>query len=211
MDKKLYQIENIPEFKNIGDATLYLEKLLKTNESDYTNATFAQFVQCLSSKYPEKLSNCFSNRIIRIHEKRSKYLAAGATLFNHNFTKVVLVQDYKDRYSFPKGCVNGKETLKQAAIREVSEETNVKLDIERLQEPCFSFQHRSRFFYLFPVHNVAEGRQLRSNDFKEIKKVNFFDLQDIKYLKLNKATASVLSSVVGYAIQQRFHSQLLPM
>ncbi len=61
--------------------------------------------------------------------------SAGGIVFN-NKGQVLLVGNYKPEkdvnyWGFPKGHPEGKESLKEAALREVEEETGVKAEITR--------------------------------------------------------------------------------
>ena len=53
--------------------------------------------------------------------------ACGCIIINEN--KVLLVRQNKGHWEFPKGHVEGNETEKETAIREVKEETNLDVGI----------------------------------------------------------------------------------
>ena len=55
--------------------------------------------------------------------------SCGAIVFNENTEKVLLVKMHNGNWGFPKGHIENNETKEETAIREVLEETNVKIKI----------------------------------------------------------------------------------
>ena len=55
--------------------------------------------------------------------------SCGAIVFNENTEKVLLVKMHNGNWGFPKGHIENNETKEETAIREVHEETNVKIKI----------------------------------------------------------------------------------
>ena len=55
--------------------------------------------------------------------------SCGAIVFNENTEKVLLVKMHNGNWGFPKGHIESNETKEQTAIREVFEETNIKIKI----------------------------------------------------------------------------------
>ena len=55
--------------------------------------------------------------------------SCGAIVFNENTEKILLVKMYNGNWGFPKGHIEKDETKEETAIREVLEETNVRIKI----------------------------------------------------------------------------------
>ena len=55
--------------------------------------------------------------------------SCGAIVFNENTEKVLLVKMHNGNWGFPKGHIESNETKEETAIREVFEETNIKIKI----------------------------------------------------------------------------------
>ena len=55
--------------------------------------------------------------------------SCGAIVFNENTEKILLVKMHNGNWGFPKGHIEKDETKEETAIREVHEETNVKIKI----------------------------------------------------------------------------------
>lgn len=55
--------------------------------------------------------------------------SCGAIIFNENTEKVLLVKMHNGNWGFPKGHIESNETKEETAIREVFEETNIKIKI----------------------------------------------------------------------------------
>ena len=55
--------------------------------------------------------------------------SCGAIVFNENTEKILLVKMHNGNWGFPKGHIEKDETKEETAIREVLEETNVRIKI----------------------------------------------------------------------------------
>ena len=58
-----------------------------------------------------------------------KEYSCGAIVYNDENLFLVIKHRYGGHYSFPKGHIEGLETKKETAIREVKEETNIDIKI----------------------------------------------------------------------------------
>ncbi len=67
-----------------------------------------------------------SNIIIYSHKTPQIWYAAGAIIFNSDFTKTIIVKTQKGNIGFPKGGREKNERVHQTAHREVKEETGLK-------------------------------------------------------------------------------------
>lgn len=77
--------------------------------------------------------------------------SAGAVIYRKNaqHLEFLILQSVKDqRWGFPKGHLEGKETEKQAAIREVKEESGLA--------PHFDFAFKRKIKYWLPNKNEKE-------------------------------------------------------
>lgn len=58
---------------------------------------------------------------------------AGVFLYDPTLQKILLVQSRGDKWGFPKGTLEDNETIEECAIREVFEETGIRLTLDQLQ------------------------------------------------------------------------------
>lgn len=72
-----------------------------------------------------------------------------------------------NKYGFPKGHQENKESLKETAIREFLEETGIdKIDYRKLKEPILSTSsNKNIYFYLYPTEEIWDLNKLYSNHF----------------------------------------------
>jgi 8-oxo-dGTP pyrophosphatase MutT (NUDIX family) len=70
--------------------------------------------------------------------------SAGVILFSGQRNKVLMVQQYGETWSFPKGHVENGESLKDCAFRELEEETGINLESDWITvSPPFSYSRES--------------------------------------------------------------------
>ncbi len=53
-------------------------------------------------------------------------ISAGGVVYNPKLKKILLIKDFGNKWTLPKGWIEKGETAEQAAVREVQEETGVK-------------------------------------------------------------------------------------
>ena len=126
-------------------------------------------------------------------KRRTK--SAGAVIMSADGHQCLLVrQRQTQNWSFPKGTCMENETLENCMYREVFEETGVDLHQYRFFQNGKRRWKRYVLFLIFllePYTNI----QLKINDNHEIDRVEWIDCKDIKDIKLNQVTASVLYSL----------------
>ena len=64
-----------------------------------------------------------------LNDKFEYEKSCGAIVFNENTEKILLVKMHNGNWGFPKGHIESNETKEETAIREVFEETNIKIKI----------------------------------------------------------------------------------
>ena len=74
-----------------------------------------------------------------------KRMAVGVLLFNNAEELLVVKPTYKENWSIPGGVCDENESLRETAIREVKEETN--LDIKKVQLLCVDYMSRGKSEY----------------------------------------------------------------
>lgn len=130
-------------------------------------------------------------------EKKINKVVAGVLMVNRNIlgeTFILIVQSYGELYGLPKGCVEMGETCKQAAHRELEEETGIKLDLENSYEinKYYGSSRKYSFFVTYVDCNV-DTRFIPLNDV-EITSVGFVKLENIKFLKLNRISSDIIEN-----------------
>ncbi len=103
-------------------------------------------------------------------------------------------ENYKGYWVIPGGGVKFGETIQDAAIREIKEETNLDVEIIKLigYKEIINVSgdyHSIVFFYLAkPKHMNIEAKE-------DISSAKFFSLEEIKQLKIIESAEQVLKEV----------------
>jgi 8-oxo-dGTP pyrophosphatase MutT (NUDIX family) len=93
-----------------------------------------------------------------------RYKKAGVFLFDPESNKTLLVQSRGQYWGPPKGSLNVGETVKEAALREVKEETGISLPSEKLNS-YITVKGKSLYYFVrIPVCNVNVQTQIEDND-----------------------------------------------
>lgn len=89
--------------------------------------------------------------LLRLLKRRMRYIrAAGGIVTDDNGDRLLILRN--GRWDLPKGKVEQGETLLQAAIREVEEETGIQ--VERLLPPSDRFQLSTLNFQLYKTYHI---------------------------------------------------------
>ena len=114
----------------------------------------------------------------------------GAILLDPSFQHCLLVQGFWSRASwgFPKGKVNEGEEADDCAIREVLEETG--FDISKLidSEEFIEFKMNEQLSRLYIVHPVSMETKFMPQTRKEIKKLEWFNIEHLPAHKKDMMT-----------------------
>lgn len=85
---------------------------------------------------------------------KTNYIRAGICVIDKN-NKILLSQSYNNYWGIPKGRVENKETLEEAAIREVYEETGLRFNLKNVSKRYFSLNGSTYvFFFLFLDYSI---------------------------------------------------------
>lgn len=109
---------------------------------------------CLLDKTPEKLLKNFLKLL-------PNTIAGGGKVFNENGEVLFIYRN--DKWDLPKGRVETKETLEEAALREVEEETGVQnLEITRPLDTTYHIfkrngKHKIKVTYWFEMKTSYSG------------------------------------------------------
>lgn len=113
----------------------------------------------------------YSKNSPRIREK-----SCGCIIINDG--KVLLIQQKKGNWGFPKGHVEFNETEKQTAIREVKEETNLDVKIfnnRRYTEKYISYKGRMKQVVYFLAKQTGGIEKKQDSEIRAMKWMEFDD------------------------------------
>lgn len=112
---------------------------------------------------------------------------AGIILIHNN--KYLLVQGiHSKKWSFPKGCIETGETSFDCAIRELEEETGVKLN-NSTDKLINTYLYNNTQLYSYSSNR--DSIDVCINDNKEISKIRWFTDYELKKLPLNERNKSL--------------------
>ncbi|HMS91926.1 MAG TPA: NUDIX domain-containing protein [Candidatus Saccharibacteria bacterium] len=118
--------------------------------------------------------------------------------------EIALLQDLKARWSLPKGHIESGETAKQTAIREVSEETNLKSlkIISQLDKIHFFYRLNGKlifmtnFIFLIESTDLSEKMQTEE-DVPWIVDVQWFEAEQAYDILEYKATKVIMREAIN--------------
>jgi len=93
-----------------------------------------------------------------------RYKKSGVFVFDPKADKILLVQSRGQYWGPPKGSLNSDETVKEAAIREVKEETGLTISEEQLNNYTTVKGKSLYYFVEIPVCNVTVQTHIEDND-----------------------------------------------
>ena len=118
-----------------------------------------------------------------------KHTASGAFLFNEKGQVLIIKQSYRDYWSIPGGISNQHESPFETLIREVKEETNLNIKIDKLAIVDYQLVQSNNFThdkiqFIFTV--TCNELSTLKVDNEEILEAKFLDIKEAKkYLKQN--------------------------
>ncbi|WP_042471776.1 NUDIX hydrolase [Bacillus ndiopicus] len=125
-----------------------------------------------------------------------KYLITSACLVLNNEKEILLKKDPKRGWELPGGMVELNETFKEAAVREVQEETGIEIIIERF---CgISQELNKQLCNIWWIGKPVSGNLNTSNESLE---VGFFSLEQALQLITNEDFKMELLSCYDKALQ----------
>ena len=129
-----------------------------------------------------------------IYDKGNGNRKAGLFVHDPETGKLLLVQSRGFLWGFPKGSMEGEETVKECAIREMKEETGIEVDIETLGKNYFT--HRNTYFLYEMKECEVDITRINNNDSCGITWINDECLKNCIQegrIKLNKAAETLIS------------------
>lgn len=118
--------------------------------------------------------------------------------------EILLLQDLKARWSLPKGHIESGETAKQAALREVSEETNLKelKILTNLDKIHFFYRLNGKLIFMTNYIFLIESTNLEEHitteeDVPWIVDVQWFEAEQAYDILEYKATKAIMRTAIN--------------
>lgn len=110
-------------------------------------------------------------------------------LFDENYEKILLVKNWGERssyYTLPGGAVEEGETLKEAAIREVKEETGLDVNVNGICGVSEAyFEDRGHHVVFFIFNGEITGGEIHISFPEEIEEVTWMEVEKAgKYIDI---------------------------
>ena len=129
---------------------------------------------------------------------------AGIFIFDKKHNKILLVQSRGNLWGIPKGSFEDGETKEECAIREVFEETGIKIDKELLDNRRYLTIADNCFYYYFEMEEIPVEIQKNinneANDANGIGWINLTCLQELikqGLINLNNHCIKILNFFIG--------------
>ena len=125
-------------------------------------------------------------------------------IYNEADQKILMVKNVGSSWTLPGGAVEKGETLEQAIIREVKEETNLTVEIEHLvavNEAFIVHKGVHPIFFTFKV-KVVSGK-IAINDEMEISAIKWVDIETADTLMpyYQEGITNLLTTYAPYTFQ----------
>jgi 8-oxo-dGTP pyrophosphatase MutT (NUDIX family) len=118
---------------------------------------------------------------------------AGIIFINERESKKILfVQNYGSKWSFPKGSVEVGETFVDAAIREAKEETGIEIDKKKIHEVLTL---RNKQFFIYREH--VNYNTARIFDRAEITGIGWLCRECLNKIQTSKTTSDIAKQCFG--------------
>ncbi len=124
-----------------------------------------------------------------IHEHSSPYKAGVILITDDN--KFLLVKNYNQKWTFPKGGMEEDEDVVAAAARELKEETGIVLELETLK---LYYKHYKQTYFICNARGIQYDENLIQNK-SEITGIGWFCFQHLDELELSRPTIKILRMI----------------
>lgn len=129
-----------------------------------------------------------------------------ALIYQESTQKILMVHNKGSGWSLPGGRVEKEETLEQAVIREVKEETNLTVEIDGIiavNESFFKSQHHHTIFFTFKVKNIKGNISIVHEE--EISEIKWMDITEANRLMpyYPNGVAHLLKYSTPYVFQKK--------
>jgi len=126
----------------------------------------------------------FNNNTSIPEKKKKKLVRCGGIILNESLTHLVGVMNYESlqdkKWGLPKGHLKNGETIQECAIREIYEETGLKVKIT--DDTPFK-KLNDTFYYIFVI---GDDTHFHIRDHREIAKVEWIPITNLNQYNMNR-------------------------
>jgi 8-oxo-dGTP pyrophosphatase MutT (NUDIX family) len=134
----------------------------------------------------------------QIHTNRvAQRITCGAGIFSSDFTRILLVKQREaQKWGFPKGSLEGEESLRSCMARELYEESGISLLGLNYADICMKKCKHNHIFFL-RLCEPFEQLELQIRDKKEIEDIQWIMVSALKNneFSLNHVTRTLIAQV----------------
>jgi len=176
-------IENIELKKCTNKCCLF--KSIISNKI-YTDLQKNNIIDKLFYQYHRSLFINWSDEMWAEWRKTHNQTKAGVIIYDAKTSRILIIRSYYKKFGFPKGSIENDEDMKNAAIRELKEETGIILNTLHLKE-CINICNQSGNYFLCDFNTLDDNDKKKINQYTCIfinEFMDSFEVDTIIWIKL---------------------------
>lgn len=190
-------VKNITIYENIEDALSKLE----VTDLGYNKLSKKEYLDYFLNTYKESLIK-YKIIVINIELIQKYEKSCGIVVLNkiNDKLKVLLVHHNLGHWGLPKGHIENNETETETALREVLEETNIKVNIITDFKETITYSPKAKVLKDVTFF-LGQGLSINSkNQETEIQEVEWVDLDKAKDIITYNDEKKIIMKVINYLI-----------